>query len=128
MVKKMKQVSLDPATGLPTGEPSGFHDHSGGKGGLDGSVCDGDGTVWNARWGAGSVDAYSPDGKRILSLAVPAGQPSCPAFAGPEANRLLVTSAREGLDGAALAADPHAGKIFLLDHPVKGRFESSYIL
>lgn len=128
MTAKLMRVSLDPATGLPVGEPSVFFDHSGGVGGLDGAVCDADGTVWNARWGAGTVDAYSPDGKRILSLAMPANQASCPAFAGRQGDRLLVTSARESLDEEALAADPHAGKTFLLDHPVKGRFEPSYIL
>jgi sugar lactone lactonase YvrE len=91
-------------------------------------VCDRDGMVWNARWGAGCIDGYSADGERVVSLKVPASQSSCPAFVGAEADRLLVTSAREGLSDAALAADPEAGSTFLLDHPVKGRFEPDYIL
>jgi hypothetical protein len=32
------------------------------------------------------------------------------------------------MSAQALAADPEAGKTFLLDHPVKGRFEPDYIL
>jgi len=128
MSGKLMRVSIDPTTALPTGDPEIFFDHRGGDGGIDGAVCDQDGVVWNARWGAGCVDAYSPDGKRITTLKVPAGQSSCPAFVGAEADRLLVTSAREGLSDQQLSADPEAGLTFLLDHPVKGRFEPDYIL
>lgn len=125
---RMMRVAVDPATGLPAGEPTLFVDHGSEPGALDGSVCDADGTIWNARWGAGCVDAYSPDGKRVRSLEVPAGQPSCPAFIGRNADRLLVTTARQGLDEEALAADPDAGKTFVLDFAVKGRFEPAYRL
>jgi sugar lactone lactonase len=59
---------------------------------------------------------------------VAANQSSCPAFVGENADRLLVTSAREGLSAEELAADPDAGSTFLLDHPVKGRFEPDYSL
>ena len=124
----LMRVAIDPATALPTGTPEVFYDHHGGDGGLDGSVCDEDGTIWNARWGGGCVDAYSPDGKRISTLKVPAGKTTCPAFVGPNADRLLVTSASEGLSADQLAADPNAGSTFLLDHPVKGRFEPDYIV
>lgn len=128
MAGKLMRVAIDPATALPRGSPEIFFDHRGGDGGIDGAVCDRDGMVWNARWGAGCIDGYSADGARIVSLKVPASQSSCPAFVGPDADRLLVTSAREGLSQEALAADPEAGSTFLLDHPVKGRFEPDYIL
>lgn len=124
----LMRVTVDPATGLPTGTPEVFYDHSGGDGGLDGAVCDAHGTIWNARWGAGCVDAYAPDGTRIRSLKVPAGLTTCPAFVGENCDRLLVTSARENLSADQLAADPDAGSTFLLDRPVKGRFEPDYIL
>ena len=128
MSGKLMRVAIDPATALPTGSPEIFFDHRGGDGGIDGAVCDRDGMVWNARWGEGCIDGYSADGERVVSLKVPASQSSCPAFVGPEADRLLVTTAREGLSAEALAADPEAGSTFLLDHPVKGRFEPDYIL
>ncbi|MCZ4290878.1 SMP-30/gluconolactonase/LRE family protein [Hoeflea alexandrii] len=128
MAGKLMRVAIDPTTALPAGSPEIFFDHRGGDGGIDGAVCDHDGMIWNARWGAGCIDGYSADGERVISLKVPASQSSCPAFVGAEADRLLVTSAREGLSDAALAADPEAGSIFLLDHPVKGRFEPDYIL
>lgn len=128
MSGKLMRVTIDPATALPTGTSEIFFDHRGGDGGLDGAVCDKDGMVWNARWGAGCIDGYSPDGKRTISLKVPASQSSCPAFVGENAAQLLVTSAREGLSAEALAADPDAGSTFLLDYQVKGRFEPDYVL
>ena len=128
MSGKFMRVRVDPTTALPTGEPEVFYDHRGSEGGLDGAVCDSDGTIWNARWGAGCVDAYAPDGTRLLSLKVPASPSSCPAFVGKNADRLLVTTAREGLSDTELTADPEAGATFVLDHPVKGRFEPDYVL
>ena len=125
---KLMRVTIDPETALPTGAPEIFFDHRGGDGGLDGAICDQDGVIWNARWGAGCIDAYSPEGKRITTLKVPARQSTCPAFVGTDAGQLLVTSAREGLSAEQLAADPNAGSTFLLDHPVKGRFEPDFIL
>ena len=44
------RVACDPLTGLPLGEPKVFYDHRGGEGGLDGSVVDAEGVLWNARW------------------------------------------------------------------------------
>src|SRR5690606_26031481 len=41
------RVACDPETGLPTGEPAVLLDERGTVGGLDGSVCDRDGNIWN---------------------------------------------------------------------------------
>uniref|UniRef100_UPI0038F6C844 SMP-30/gluconolactonase/LRE family protein n=1 Tax=Streptomyces galilaeus TaxID=33899 RepID=UPI0038F6C844 len=84
-------------------------------GSLDGSVCDADGQIWNACWGAGRIDVYSPRGERLRSLSVPARQASCPAFVGAGLSRLLVTSAWQDMDAAARAANPEAGWTFLLE-------------
>jgi sugar lactone lactonase YvrE len=86
-------------------------------------VTDAEGLLWNARWGGGCIDVYAPDGRRLRSVRVPARQPSCPAFIGPDAGRMVVTTATEGYDAAALAADPQAGRTFLLPEPVTGRFD-----
>ena len=116
----LKRVTLDPATGLPTGEPTTLYDHRGGKGGLDGAVVDAEGLIWNARWGAGCLDAYSPDGERVRSVRVPASRPTCPVFVGAALDRVLVTSAREGMDEAQRARDPLHGQTFLLDVGARG--------
>ncbi len=127
-INHLMRVDIDAETGLPKGEPSLLVDGSGDAGGIDGSVCDADGLIWNARWGSGTVDVYGPDGARIARYAMPTTQPSCTAFIGPKADRMLVTSAWQDLDDAARAADPHAGKTFDLGISVKGRFEPSFRL
>ncbi len=131
--KRMMRVAVDPETGLPTGEPAIFFDHrpresggihgSDGKGGLDGAVCDADGLVWNARWGAGSIDAHAPDGTRIRTLSIGARQVTCPCFIGRNADRMIVTSAWTGMFGKSRREDPQAGKTFLVEGPFNGRHE-----
>lgn len=115
-------VPLNPATGLPRGEPEVLLRHSG-IGGLDGSVCDADGQIWNACWGASRIDVYSAQGERVRSLSVPAKQASCPAFVGSDLSRLLVTSAWQDMDAAARADDLQAGCTFLLEASARGRAE-----
>ncbi|MGE0503697.1 MAG: SMP-30/gluconolactonase/LRE family protein [Rhizobiaceae bacterium] len=117
------RVDCDPATGLPTGEPKVFLDHRGRPGGIDGSVIDAEGILWNARWGTGTLDAYDMNAKPVRSIAIPARQTSCPAFFGRDASRIAVTSAFEGMDAAARAADPKAGWTFAVDMPLRGSFE-----
>lgn len=119
----LKRVALDPATGLPRAEPSVLTDQSSAASGLDGAVVDADGLIWCARWGGARLDAYDPSGTHVRSVAVPASRPSCPTFAGPDAGRLLLTSAAEGMDEAEKAADPHHGRTFLLDLGVRGLLE-----
>jgi sugar lactone lactonase YvrE len=86
----------------------------------DGAVVDEEGCLWSARWGAGEVVRHAPDGAVVSRLKVPASQPSCPAFGGADRKTLFVTSAREGLDEAALAADPQAGNLFVYQVEVAG--------
>jgi sugar lactone lactonase len=121
------RVPLDPATGLPTGEPSALYRHAG-KGGLDGAVTDAAGVIWCARWGGSCVDAYAPDGSHIRSIATPALQTSCPVFVGSDYTRLLVTSAYEHMDATARAADPEHGRTFLLEVGVRGRPQPRVLL
>ncbi len=126
-VNALMRVELDPATGLPTGS-AGILVPAGKPGDFDGAVCDAEGVIWNARWGEGRVDTYSPDGSPIAQHAVPTAQTTCPAFIGRNADRLLVTSAWQGMDAQTRKADPLAGNTFDLGISVKGRFEPAYIL
>lgn len=116
------RVDTDPETGLPVSEKSVFH-HRTEKGGMDGSVVDADGLLWNACWGGSALNVYSPQGRLIRSVALPVRQPSCPAFVGPEATAMIVTSAHEGLGDEERRADPHAGKVLLLDLTLSGRHD-----
>ncbi len=124
----LMRVACDPATGLPVGESKVFVDHRSSKGYVDGSVVDRDGVLWNAVWGGKAVKAYSPDGTLLREIAVPAGQSSCPAFVGAKADRLAVTSAWKGKDDKQRKLDPQAGMTFLLDIPVRGRFEPRVLI
>jgi sugar lactone lactonase len=123
MARVLNRVALDPATGLPTGEPSSLHVHRG-SGSMDGAVVDSEGLIWCARWGAGCVDAYTPDGVRIRTLRVPAKQPSCPVFVGQNFARMLVTTAWQHMDETARAADPGHGQTFLLEPAARGQPEA----
>ncbi|MBE1204250.1 SMP-30/gluconolactonase/LRE family protein [Aminobacter carboxidus] len=127
-VNLLYRLDCDADTGLPLGEPKLFVDRRGGRGDIDGSVVDRDGVLWNASWGGGRVDAYAPDGRLLRSVPVPAVQTSCPAFVGAAADRMVVTSAAEGMSAKARRADPHAGKTFLLDIKVNGRHEPNVLI
>jgi len=116
------RVGLDPATGLPSGAPELLLRQRG-TGDIDGAVVDADGLIWNACWGGGCVDVYSPQGALLRSIAVPARQASCPAFVGADLSRLLVTSAWQDMDEAARSADPGHGQTFLLEVGAHGRAE-----
>ena len=122
------RVACDPLTGLPTGEPQVLLDHRGKPGGIDGSVCDADGVIWNARWGSSCVDAYAPDGTHLRSVPVPASRSSCPVFVVRDFARLAVTTACEGMDEDARRAEPGAGMLYLLDVEVKGRAEPDVLV
>jgi L-arabinonolactonase len=92
----------------------------------DGSAIDAEGCVWSAHWGAGCVVRYTPEGGIDRTLQIPTCQPSCVCFGGPDLDVLCVTSAREGLDGKTLQAEPNAGDVFLYRAGVKGLPESEY--
>jgi len=69
------------------------------------------------------IDVYTPEGGHVRTIRVPATQPSCPAFVGRHFDRLLVTTAWEGMDEQARAADPNHGRTFILDVGARGRAE-----
>jgi sugar lactone lactonase len=125
---QLMRVAVDPNTALPVGEPQLFYAHRG-PGWIDGSVCDAQGNVWNARWGAGEVACLSPEGREISKFTVPSSpQTSCPAFVGAKADHLIVTSAYKLMSDAALAAAPDAGKTFIADLKVNGRHEPKVLV
>lgn len=121
-------VDLDPATGLPAGDPYIFLETGHDAGDPDGAIIDRGGAMWCARWGAARLSAFGRDGAKLRSLALPASNPTCPAFVGRNLDRLLVTSARQGLSEDDLESEPLAGRTFLLDVEVPGRAEPHVLL
>jgi sugar lactone lactonase len=128
LTQKMMRVAIDPATAMPLGEPVVFFVNTG-DGYIDGSVCDADGNVWNARWGAGALCRIAPDGRETLRIKIEnSPQTSCPAFVGRALDRLIVTSANKLMSPEALAANPDAGKTSHIDQPVRGRAEPDVLI
>ena len=124
VTRKLMRVAVNVDDGLPTEKPQvHYRQPNDAVGGMDGAICDGDGNIWNARWGASRLDMYTRFGERAQSIELPVLQPSCPAFVGN--NHIAVTSAQEGMDAAARDADSNAGQVVLLEFPtpLKPRFE-----
>ncbi len=86
----------------------------------DGAIVDAEGRYWSALWGGSRVACFSPMGEEVFSLPVDAPQPTCPAFGGENGNLLFVTSARDGLSDAVLAASPMSGAVFVFETNVSG--------
>ncbi|MBE2277021.1 MAG: SMP-30/gluconolactonase/LRE family protein [Rhodobacteraceae bacterium] len=124
---KVWRVALDGA-GWPLGEPGIYLDLAAEGLNPDGAVIGADGLFWNAQWGASRVAAYAPDGTLARTVAVPAPHASCPAFGGTDLSVLYVTTAREEMDAAALAACPAAGQTFAIAGVGRGLPEPQVLL
>jgi sugar lactone lactonase YvrE len=71
----------------------------------DGLCTDAEGAVWVAFWGSGMVRRYLPDGRLEREVAVPTPYTTSCAFAGPDHDLLIITTA--ATRGAA--GTPEAG-------------------
>ena len=119
---RLLRMAVDPDTGLPDGEPELFHLHEG-EGVIDGAVMDEGGTIWCAINGGGAIHAISPEGRVVRRIRIPASQVTCPCFVGDGLDRLMVTTAAEGMPEEERRADPSAGRTFLLDVGARGTIE-----
>lgn len=95
---------------------------SGGPGLPDGSCMDAEGFLWTARFGAGQVIRYDPDGKQDRALVLPAQNPTATTFAGVDMKTLIVTSARFGMDDPADAD----GAMMAIEIDVTGHPENRF--
>jgi L-arabinonolactonase len=78
----------------------------------DGSVIDAQDCLWNAAWGVGRVRRYSPEGRMLAEIAVPAKNTTCPAFGGAGLGDLFVTSARQEMTVDELEHVPDSGGVY----------------
>ena len=76
--------------------------------------------------GGGRVVRYTPDGRVDRAVALPCAQVTCCAFGGARLDRLFITTAGAGLDAAALAREPHAGALFVVDAGVGGLADTPF--
>lgn len=86
----------------------------------DGSAIDAEGHLWNCRFAGSSIVRFAPDGKVERVIELPVSQPTSCCFAGPDLETLYVTSARHGLDAAALERNPNEGALLAIDTGIRG--------
>lgn len=86
----------------------------------DGSVIDAEGCLWVAFYGGWGVRRYDPSGQMMRFVRFPVANVTKIAFGGAELTTAYATTARKGLDNAALAAQPLAGHLFAFDPGVAG--------
>ncbi len=114
----------DPKTGVLRNRRI-LHQFEQGTGRPDGGSFDADGNYWSALFDGSRVVQIAPDGTILRSVALPASRVTMIAFGGDDLRTAFVTTARIGLDDAALAAQPLAGGVFsfrvttpgLVEHP-----------
>ena len=93
----------------------------------DGAAVDAEGGYWSARFRGGRVVRHRPDGTVDREIRLPVRRVTMCAFGGPELRTLYITTAREGMSAAELAAEPLAGGIFAVeDVGVRGLAEPRF--
>jgi sugar lactone lactonase YvrE len=97
-----------------------------GRGTCDGATVDADGYYWSAEFPGSRLVCYAPDGAVDRMVDLPVSRPTSCAFGGDGLATLFVTSARIMLSAAELAAEPHAGDLFILDVGVCGLPETEF--
>jgi sugar lactone lactonase YvrE len=92
-----------------------------GAGFPDGPVVDSEGCLWTGLFGGWSARRYAPDGRLLENVAFPVANITKLAFGGPNLTTVYATTARKGLDAAALADQPEAGGLFCFEAKVPGQ-------
>lgn len=83
----------------------------------DGLTVDDEGGVWVSLFGGGAVHRYAPDGRLDAVCQLPTSYPTCPSFAGPDLDRLVVTTTQHKLTPEQARAEPLAGSVFEIEDP-----------
>lgn len=99
--------------GVPS-NPRPFLDQYG-RGAPDGSAIDVDGCLWNVRFGGGQLIRITPNGRVDRAIDLPVTNPTSCTFAGPNLDRLIVTSATFALSDHQRKENPLEGAILVLD-------------
>ena len=92
----------------------------------DGAVTDRLGNLWTALWGAAKVACFDPEGALVRELRLPALQPSCPAFFGPDLSLLAVSTATDGLSRDELERFPQSGSLLIYEGDLAGTESAHY--
>jgi D-xylonolactonase len=96
-----------------------------GAGWPDGSAVDAEGCLWTGLFGGWGVHRYSPQGVLVAQIRFPVANVTKICFGGPQLKTVYATTARKGLDAAALAKQPLAAAVFRFESAVSGMPQSS---
>ncbi len=86
----------------------------------DGMTTDSKGNLWIAMWGGARITQWDSKGILMEQFGIPALNPTSCVFGGPDLNQLFITTARVGMDAAALKKYPQAGGVFRMQTNVTG--------
>ncbi|MGN9847191.1 SMP-30/gluconolactonase/LRE family protein [Nonomuraea sp. H19] len=82
----------------------------------DGMCADADGNLWIANWGLGRVECRTPTGELLAIVGTGAPHTSSAAFAGPDLDVLVITTAAHELDEPG----PDDGRLYTAEVAVRG--------
>jgi len=108
---------------LDSGTPGNrrvFADTSDVPGVPDGASVDAEGFVWNARFDAGRLMRFAPNGTVDQIVELPVSRPTHVTFGGPGLRTLYITTARFRLPPESLQAQPMAGGLLCMETDVAG--------
>ena len=86
----------------------------------DGPIVDAEDHVWTALYFGSHVARYSPDGRLVATVKLPARDITKMALGGPELKTAYVTTATKNLEPADAPGFPGAGWLLSFDSPVAG--------
>ncbi len=86
----------------------------------DGPVVDAEDHVWTALYWGGAVARYSPDGKLVETVSIPARDVTKMGFGGADLATAFVTTATKNMEETDMARYPAAGSVFAFEPGVKG--------
>jgi sugar lactone lactonase YvrE len=109
--RRVDVLAFDPERGDATDRAT-FADTSAFPGLPDGLAIDAEGGVWVAMHEGAALLRFSPEGRLLSTVEMPVTRPTSCCFAGPDLDRLVVTTAR--------GADGDGGDLFVVDPGVAG--------
>ncbi len=93
-----------------------------GEGYPDGMTTDADGHLWIAHWdGARVTQRDGVSGRVLQTIELPVPRVTDVVFGGSDLDHLFISSARAGLDAAALERAPLSGSLFVVRGAGRGR-------
>lgn len=111
---------VDPGDGSMTGRRRTIDVDRSEHGQPDGIALDADGGLWIACYGGGRVCRFTPTGHLDTIVRLPVSCVTSVAFGGSRLDQLYITSARTDVSPAALAAEPRAGDLFVVEPGTTG--------